>query len=119
LWLIDFEELPESGLTPAERQKLCEEKAQPIFQECCIAPLAKLSAEVNVGLSSVCTSGGLFGCGDGGELTRIYAGLDQDDPKPDRAALYRLVNTTCDFVQKDMGRMRRLSMQWRNVPAPN
>ncbi|KAF7354258.1 G domain-containing protein [Mycena venus] len=102
LSMINFK-LPEPGRTPEEIHKLCAEKAQPIFQECCVAPLTQLSARLSVEISWVCTSGGFFGCGDGDELTGIYTGLSEKRPNPDRAALYELVNTTCNLVQKDMG----------------
>ncbi|KAJ7698490.1 hypothetical protein B0H14DRAFT_3036783 [Mycena olivaceomarginata] len=85
LSMINFK-LPEPGRTPEEIYKLCAEKAQPIFQECCVAPLAQLSTQLNVELSWACTSG-----------------LSEKRPNPDREALYELVNTTCNLVQKDMG----------------
>ncbi|KAJ7478003.1 hypothetical protein B0H11DRAFT_2234335 [Mycena galericulata] len=78
--------LPEHGTTPEEIYKLCAEKAQPIFQEYCVAPLDQLSTQLNVELSWVCTSG-----------------LSEKRPNPDREALYKLVNTTCNLVQKAMG----------------
>jgi hypothetical protein len=100
--MINFK-LPEPGRTPEEIYKLCAEKAQPIFQECCVAPLAQLSTQLNVELSWACTSGAFFGCGDGDELTGMHTGLSEKRPNPDREALYELVNTTCNLVQKDMG----------------
>jgi hypothetical protein len=52
--------LPEPGRTPEEIFKLCTAKAQPIFQECCLAPLAELNAKLSVELSWVRTSGTFF-----------------------------------------------------------
>ncbi|KAJ6526135.1 hypothetical protein DFH09DRAFT_1188011 [Mycena vulgaris] len=78
--------LPEPGRTREEIYKLCAEKAQPIFHECCIVPLAELGAKLRFELSWVRTSG-----------------LSEKRPNPDREALYNLVNTTCNLVQKDIG----------------
>ncbi|KAJ6537884.1 hypothetical protein B0H19DRAFT_1181113, partial [Mycena capillaripes] len=78
--------LPKPGRKPEEIFNLCAEKAKPIFEECCVAPLAQLSTQLNVKLRWVHTSG-----------------LSVKRPNPDREALYELVNTTCDLVQKDMG----------------
>ncbi|KAJ6526124.1 hypothetical protein DFH09DRAFT_1187987 [Mycena vulgaris] len=78
--------LPEPGRTREEIYKLCAEKAQPIFHECCMIPLAELGAKLRFELSWVRTSG-----------------LSEKRPNPDREALYNLVNTACSLVQKDMG----------------
>ncbi|KAJ7683407.1 hypothetical protein B0H17DRAFT_1205111 [Mycena rosella] len=80
-------ELPKPGRTPEEIYKLCAEDARPIFQERCLVPLEQLSVKLNVELRWVCTSGL----------------ASKKHPNPDREALYDLVKTTCDLVQKDMG----------------
>lgn len=102
LSMINYK-LPEPGRTPEEIFKLCGEKAQSIFQELCIAPLDELGAKLSFKLSCVRTSGAFVGCGDGNELTGMHTGLSEKRPNPDRDALYSLVNTTCNLVQKDMG----------------
>jgi hypothetical protein len=33
----------------------------------------------------------------------MHTGLSEKRPNPDREALYNLVDTTCNLVQKDMG----------------
>ncbi|KAJ7291883.1 hypothetical protein C8J57DRAFT_1274144 [Mycena rebaudengoi] len=85
LSMINFK-LSEPGRTPEDIYRLCAEKAEPIFREHCITPLAELNAKLNVKLSWVRTSG-----------------LSAKGPNPDREALYNLVHTTCNLVQKDMG----------------
>ncbi|KAJ7124156.1 hypothetical protein C8R44DRAFT_734678 [Mycena epipterygia] len=95
--------LPEPGTTPEEISKLCGEKVESIFQELCMAPLDELGAKLSFKLSCVRTSGAFFGCGDGDELTGRHTGLSEKQPNPDREALYDLVNTTCNLVQKNMG----------------
>ncbi|KAJ7085903.1 hypothetical protein C8R44DRAFT_37955 [Mycena epipterygia] len=85
LSMINFK-LPAPGTTPEEISKLCGEKAQSIFKELCMAPLDELGAKLSFKLSCVRTSG-----------------LSEKRPNPDREALYDLVNTTCNLVQKNMG----------------